>query len=67
MVDKLKGGKADNKTLEQIAQKHSVDISSIEEQFEKGLKVESEHTTDKEEQSEIVKDHLMQDAQYYDK
>ncbi len=73
--DKLKGGLADNQTLKDIAKKHDtkkyyhVDnmISSLKKQFNKGIKVEMEHTNDKEKVKEIVMDHLFEDPNYYDK
>jgi hypothetical protein len=64
--ESLKGGKADNKSLEDIAKKHNVELSVIQKQFDKGLKVESEHTDDEEKAAEIVKDHLVEMADYYD-
>jgi hypothetical protein len=67
MAEKLKGGLADNKTVEEIARKHSVFIGTIKKALEKGMKVESEHTSDIELQEEIAKDHLWEDAEYYDK
>jgi hypothetical protein len=63
--NQLQGGKADDMTLEQIAEKHGKDLDWMKEQFEKGLKVESEHTSDIEKQSEIVLDHLSEYANYY--
>ena len=63
----LKGGLADNKTLEDISKKHKVSLSSIESQAKKGLKVEKEHTSNHKEAMEIVKDHLTEDPKYYDK
>jgi len=73
--DKLKGGLADDQTLNDIAKKHDtkkyyhVDdmVSSLKKQFNKGIKVEMEHTNDKEKAKEIVMDHLFEDPNYYDK
>jgi|688.fasta_scaffold40193_4 hypothetical protein len=73
--DKLKGGLADDQTLKDIAKKHDtkkyyhVDdmVSSLKKQFNKGIKVEMEHTNDKEKAKEIVMDHLFEDPNYYDK
>jgi hypothetical protein len=56
-TDKLPGGLGDEKTDE--------DFSA--DQIEKGVKVEMEHTTDPEIAREIVRDHLAEDPQYYDK
>ena len=58
MVDKIKGGLADNKTLQDIADKHSVSLSAIESALADGIKVESEHTTVANVAEEIAKDHL---------
>lgn len=71
----LKGGKADKKTLEDIAKKHDkkgyyhVDnvVESLKKQLEKGIKVEMEHTKNKEKAKEIAMDHLFEDPKYYDK
>ena len=63
----LKGGLADNKTLNDIAKKHKVSLNDIETQAKKGLKVEKEHTSNHKEAMEIVKDHLTEDPKYYDK
>lgn len=67
MVDKIKGGLADNMTLEQIAEKHGVTLSVIESALADGIKVEREHTDSKEQAEEIAKDHLFEDAEYYTK
>lgn len=65
--DLLPGGKSDNMTLEQIAEKHGVKIEELKKQFDKGIKVESEHTNDPAKAEEIAKDHLFEDAEYYTK
>jgi hypothetical protein len=67
MVDKIKGGLADNMTLEQIAEKHGVTLSAIESALAAGIAVEMEHTDDKATATEIAKDHLFEDAEYYSK
>jgi hypothetical protein len=63
----LKGGLADNKTLKDIAEHHGVDIKEIQGQFNKGKKVEMEHTTDPERAGEIARDHLWENPKYYDR
>lgn len=63
----LDGGKADGKTISDIAKKHNVPESKIAAQLSKGLKVESEHTDNKNLAYEIVMDHLMEMPDYYDK
>ena len=67
MTEKLKGGVADNKTLQDIADKHGVTLSVIESALADGIKVEMEHTDDKTTATEIAKDHLFEDAEYYSK
>ena len=54
--DKIKGGLADGKNDKDFDPK----------QIEKGIKVEMEHTDDKELAKEIAKDHLMENSKYYD-
>jgi hypothetical protein len=61
----LKGGLADNKTIQDVAKKHNKTIKYIQGQLEKGIKVESEHTNNKKLQKEIAMDHLWEDAEYY--
>jgi hypothetical protein len=65
--EKLEGGVADNKSLSDIAKKHKVDVKVLTKQFEKGAKVEMEHTKDKEKAKEIAMDHISEDPKYYDK
>jgi len=66
-VDKIPGGLAKGKTLDDIAKKHNVEKDELEKQLEKGIKVEAEHTTDKAAAKEIAMDHLFEDPKYYDK
>jgi hypothetical protein len=80
-TNKLKGGLADNKSLVDLAKKHAYDdskdstskdrinkmLSHLKSQFEKGLKVEKEHTKDATKAKEIVMDHLSEDPNYYTK
>jgi hypothetical protein len=72
--EKLKGGKADKKTFEDLVnkyKKHGKTISNVEtmlkKQLNKGIKVEMEHTNDKGKAKEIAMDHLFEDPKYYDK
>ena len=55
--DKVKGGKADKASPKDFNQK----------ELKKGMKVEREHTTDKEIAMEIAMDHLSEDNTYYRK
>jgi hypothetical protein len=66
-TNKIPGGVAKNKTLDDIATKHKVKTDELKTQLEKGIKVESEHTTDKAVAKEIAMDHLFEDPKYYDK
>jgi len=51
----------------QIAKIHSVDRSHIEDQLQKGIKVEMEHTKQYATAKEIALDHLKEDPNYYSK
>jgi hypothetical protein len=71
-TEKLKGGLADNKSLIKIAKKHDPKnhtqmIKLLNKQLEMGLKVEMEHTDDKNKAKEIALDHLSEDPNYYSK
>jgi hypothetical protein len=65
--EQLKGGLADNKSLEDIARKHGVPMDEIEQQYDMGIKVEKEHTKNKLKAIEITKDHLWENPKYYSK
>lgn len=64
-AQKLKGGKADKMSLDDIAKKHKTDLITIAKNFVKGFDVEMEHTKNKKEVTEIVMDHLSEDPNYY--
>lgn len=63
----IKGGKSDNLSVEDIAKKFNIPVSKIKNQLELGIKVESEHTKDKQKQREIAMDHLVEIPDYYDR
>lgn len=66
--DLIKGGKADNHTVESIAALHKVSVEQIQKQIEKGIKVETEHVDgDEKRAAEIAKDHLVEFPDYYDR
>jgi hypothetical protein len=65
--NKLKGGKSDKLTPEDIAKKFKVTLSKIQAQIRKGIKVEMEHTNDREKAKEIATDHVSEFADYYDR
>lgn len=54
-------------SLEQIAKKHKVSMEELKKAHEEGVKVEMEHTKDKETASEIARDHLNERPYYYKK
>lgn len=59
----------DKKTLSvsDIAKKHSVSLDHINSQLKMGIAVEHEHTSDSKVASEIARDHIMEDPNYYTK
>ena len=63
--NKIKGGKADNLSVKDIADKFKLPVGKIEKEIEIGIKVELEHTDDKVKALEIVKDHLTEFPDYY--
>lgn len=63
--EKLKGGVSDKKTLEDVAKKHTVELEKLKQELDKGVKVEMEHTNDKDKAEEIAMDHLFEDPNYY--
>ena len=65
MEDKIKGGLADGKTIEDIAKHHKKSIDVAKSQLAKGIKVEMEHTSDESLAEEIALDHLYEDIYYY--
>jgi len=65
--DKIKGGLADDLTVDDIAKKHKVSSDVIELAIKQGIDVESEHTSDATVAYEIAKDHIFEDPKYYDK
>lgn len=62
---KLTGGKAENMTELQIAERHGVEEDYIKAQIEIGMIVESEHSNDNEIVRDIVLDHLFELPDYY--
>lgn len=66
-LDNIKPLDAPTMTPEQIAKKHNVPLRKINDQLEIGIKVEMEHTSDKNVAREIALDHLMELPDYYSK
>lgn len=64
-TDKIKGGKADKLSIEDIAKKHGVTTDSIKAQIEMGKKIEMEHVDDSDLAKEIAMDHLEEIPDYY--
>ena len=62
----LQGGKAEGKSVSDIAKMHGVSVAHIESQIKKGIEVEKEHTSDKSVAENIAKDHLVEIPDYYD-
>lgn len=65
--DVIPGGLTDKMTLRDIANHHGVDFDTMKELAKGGVKVEMEHTSDKNIAYEIAKDHLYEDPEYYKK
>ena len=63
----IKGGLANNATIEDLAQMHNVSLNSIYKELIKGAKVEKEHTDDNDTAIEIAMDHIYEDPEYYTK
>jgi hypothetical protein len=67
MKNTIKGGKSDKLSLKDIADKFGVSVDKIKSQIQKGIKIESEHTSDKEKATEIAMDHISEFPDYYDR
>lgn len=65
MIEETLNGLAKGKTLDDIAKKHDVSIEHLNSQLNKGIKVEVEHTKDKETAKKIAMDHLFENPNYY--
>lgn len=66
MTSMNKGGHlADGYSIRDIADIHQVPLSDLKNQVRLGMKAESEHTSSKREQMQIVKDHLFENPKYY--
>jgi len=68
--EELKGGKGDNKTIEDLVRKYKKlkdAEQKIRKQVKKGTEVEKEHTNNAKKAKEIAIDHVSEDPKYYDK
>jgi hypothetical protein len=54
-------------SIQDIANKHKVDIDTLKQELKKGIKVEREHTSDTKKAARIAMDHLSEDPKYYTK
>lgn len=64
-INILKGGKADNLSISDIAKMHKKSEKHILKQFILGIFIEREHTTDIDAMIEIAMDHLTENPNYY--
>jgi len=64
-TNKIKGGKADKMSIQDIADKFGVPVSKIEKELRMGKKVETEHTPSTTKATEIAMDHLTEFPDYY--
>lgn len=63
--DKISGGLGDKDDVKTLASHHDVPEELIELMIDWGIKVEMEHTDDKDIAKEIAIDHLKEDPVYY--
>ena len=64
--DNIPGGLAQYATIGDLAAMHKLPVDQIIKQILKGVKTESEHTTDLDIAMEIAFDHVYEDPEYYD-
>jgi hypothetical protein len=65
--NEIPGGLAQFTTIGELATMHNLPLDEIIKQIIKGVKTESEHTTDLDIAMEIAFDHVYEDPKYYDK
>jgi hypothetical protein len=65
--NEIPGGLAQFATIGDLATMHKLPVEQIIKQILKGVKTESEHTTDLDIAMEIAFDHVYEDPKYYDK
>lgn len=65
----IPGGRGEGMTNKDLAKKHKVPVSKIDQQMKKGTEVEYEHTPDKDKAQDIARDHLAEPKlfDYYDR
>jgi len=64
---KIPGGLAQGKTLNNFSKKFGVSVDVIKQKIKDGAKTELEHTTDVSIATEIARDHVWEDLNYYTK
>lgn len=64
---KIPGGLSQGKTLNNFSKKYGVSVDVIKQKIKDGAKVELEHTTDINIATEIARDHVWEDLNYYKK
>jgi len=67
IVEEIINGLAKGKTLEDLAKKHGVSIDHLQNQLNRGIEIEIEHTKQKKIAKKIAMDHLFEDPDYYTK
>jgi len=65
-IDALKGGEAEGKTIEDVADKHDIPVEYLEFILPDAIQIEVEHTDDPEVAARIALDHLWETPLYYD-
>lgn len=64
--DQIKGGKADNLSIKDLAKKHKVSIDTIKKEIKIGVQIEKEHVgNDIAKAKEIAMDHISEFVDYY--
>jgi hypothetical protein len=66
----MTGGISDGYSIYEVAKHHKLEDFEYDDfirQWHEGIKIESEHTNDEKVASEISKDHLFEDKDYYKK
>jgi len=66
-LHEMTGGKSEGMTPDDLAKHHKVPLSRVEAALKKGVKVEAEHTDDRDIAYQIARDHVYEDPDYYDK
>jgi len=56
-----------NATTRQLAKKYNVSLPEVNRQLKKGIKIEHEHTRNKQVAKKIAIDHLLERLDYYKK